>query len=1137
MKTALLAVLTFALSFSAWAQAPITITNNGSGTPTAVLGNVTIGGASGGASLVSISVAPPTTSVSIGGIVTYSALGTFSDSSTADLTAIAVWSLNPPGIATNAANVVTCAAQGTVSVMASVAGITGTASLTCFSYQIVPSGVLTAYQNTPYAQPFTELGGTGPYTWSTVGTLPTGLSMSPTGTLSGTPTVLGSSTFTVKNTDSSGPPFTDSTSVTVNVLPAQAEDNTYCTSGEAVTGLFADATAQPMQNCNYTAVAGSPTGSAGIRYVCPTGQRSSTNDPIPGCANAESVTYPNYFNAIQDAMAGCGIGGTTPSCSGGAASIQPAPCGTWIQLYETTPELPSGVQNRYDESLVLPPTSCFGDPAGWPWVSTKAYSSLPPPGTRITPAWAGQTSVPGRPPYAQPSAAGIYVPFIRCHDTGNECAGLKTPKSSAGGSGWRFVGLEFAGPHGRESVCPNNFNGTPQCSPGWSSPMVSIGCSQYSIATCGATGVNHVILDRIIVHACDDKSDLLCKDQAVDGVEMQGGQHLSIVDSYIYGFKTLTNGIGPSVESHGIIGGNVKNTTDDIGFKSVNNFIEASSVDWFMGGGNSATGLYPYDLEFRRNTLWKPLLWKVNDPSFPQFGGSVFDAWVTTKGSGYANGNPGAACTIDAPGGSGTTRQATCHTIVSGGQLLDVIIDDPGLGYIDNAHFTIAGGDGKAKALPIMGILSIKNHFEFKHGRRALIEGNTAFNCWKGQSDQDCNVFLLTPKNANNGCQTCTVQDITMRFNYFRGSNRGGFIGTDTATRCSGGGVCLPDVVRGISIHDDVWDDINPGKWISKAGAFDGFGGTVFGFNNANPQNKAVQDVVINHITAPMTVTGGRASADASAVNINGNCKQTSAVLAGITYMNSIAAGGFKATGQLSNGCFQCIGSGCSGGTQTVLDGMLINDNLLPVGGGNYTTNQVMHGIVTAGGTWSVAPSACTFNGGGFSVQATCGFRFSGGTITAVFPVTVGAGYTSAPTVSFTGGTFSVAAVVSTEIGGAGIAQTKAWCNDHNLYPTAAFSGEVPMTPYPTAQGDPTNNSCSSHGGGGNLTVTDWPAVKFVNFPVDGAGVEIPGGDLHLAGASPGKGTANDGKDIGADIDLVNQYTRCFISGGLTTCP
>jgi hypothetical protein len=65
----------------------------------------------------------------------------------------------------------------------------------------LPNGLLGA----PYNQLVTAIGGTGPYTFSVVsGSLPTGLALSTGGTISGTPTAVGSFTFTVRAEDASG---------------------------------------------------------------------------------------------------------------------------------------------------------------------------------------------------------------------------------------------------------------------------------------------------------------------------------------------------------------------------------------------------------------------------------------------------------------------------------------------------------------------------------------------------------------------------------------------------------------------------------------------------------------------------------------------------------------------------------------------------------------------------------------------------------------------------------------------------------------------------------------------------------------------------------------------------------------------
>ena len=58
-----------------------------------------------------------------------------------------------------------------------------------------------------YSQALTATGGTSPYTYAlTAGALPTGLTLSSTGTLAGTPTVSGSFSFTVQATDASAAP-------------------------------------------------------------------------------------------------------------------------------------------------------------------------------------------------------------------------------------------------------------------------------------------------------------------------------------------------------------------------------------------------------------------------------------------------------------------------------------------------------------------------------------------------------------------------------------------------------------------------------------------------------------------------------------------------------------------------------------------------------------------------------------------------------------------------------------------------------------------------------------------------------------------------------------------------------------------
>jgi hypothetical protein len=81
------------------------------------------------------------------------------------------------------------------------------------SFPAPPAG----WTNTVYSDTLTESGGTSPFTWSvSAGSLPAGISLSANGTLSGTPTATGTSSFTVKVTDANSQSATQATSISVS---------------------------------------------------------------------------------------------------------------------------------------------------------------------------------------------------------------------------------------------------------------------------------------------------------------------------------------------------------------------------------------------------------------------------------------------------------------------------------------------------------------------------------------------------------------------------------------------------------------------------------------------------------------------------------------------------------------------------------------------------------------------------------------------------------------------------------------------------------------------------------------------------------------------------------------------------------
>jgi hypothetical protein len=108
---------------------------------------------------------------------------------------------------------------GTVTVAVVSLGIAGSGSYTynpgpALNFPAPPAGEV----QTPYSDQLTMTGGTSPITWSvSAGSLPPGLTLSTsTGLLSGTPTIAGSYSFTVKVVDSSG--LSDTQPVTLPII-------------------------------------------------------------------------------------------------------------------------------------------------------------------------------------------------------------------------------------------------------------------------------------------------------------------------------------------------------------------------------------------------------------------------------------------------------------------------------------------------------------------------------------------------------------------------------------------------------------------------------------------------------------------------------------------------------------------------------------------------------------------------------------------------------------------------------------------------------------------------------------------------------------------------------------------------------
>jgi|GEM_PF-466984 len=223
----------------------------------------------GSSNPISVSISPGTTqSIDQGQTLSFTAT-LANDSSNAGVT----WTVSGGGTLTNStATGVTYNAPATVTSVTTVTmtatSVTSTAQTATASITVNPapaittSGALTAGMvNAAYSATLTATGGSGTLTWSLAsGALPTGLSLSSAGVISGTPASPIAASFTVKVTDSSAatPLSATSSAITIAVNSVPLAISTLSLTGA-------------VQNKAYTSAAVTATGGVGIIHWTATG--------------------------------------------------------------------------------------------------------------------------------------------------------------------------------------------------------------------------------------------------------------------------------------------------------------------------------------------------------------------------------------------------------------------------------------------------------------------------------------------------------------------------------------------------------------------------------------------------------------------------------------------------------------------------------------------------------------------------------------------------------------------------------------------------------------------------------------------------------------------------------------------------
>ena len=171
--------------------------------------------------------------------------------------------------------------------------------------QLTTSSLANGTAGSSYSAVIQATGGTSPYSWSVVsGSLPAGLTLSSSGTISGTPSAAGTFSFTaqVKDSESTPATATRAESIVVAAKPASAP----------VAGLSSS-------SITFSAQAVGTTSSADTATLTNTGNASLT---ISSIAASAGYSETNNCGATLAASAQCNIGITfTPAASGAISGV------------------------------------------------------------------------------------------------------------------------------------------------------------------------------------------------------------------------------------------------------------------------------------------------------------------------------------------------------------------------------------------------------------------------------------------------------------------------------------------------------------------------------------------------------------------------------------------------------------------------------------------------------------------------------------------------------------------------------------------------------------------------------------------------------------------------------------------------
>jgi len=317
-------------------------------------------------------------------------------------------------------------------------------TMTAPTITVSPSGTaLSATTISAFSQSFSASGGSGPYTYSQTGTLPTGLSFNAgTATLSGTPTQAGTFSFTITATDSStGTAATGSRNYTLNVTAPTITVSIGASTLQRGVPVTQQATASGGNGTYTYAVTGGAL-PAGLNLNPATGAITGT----PSAAGAYSFTLTatdgNGFTGAQGFVGTVGAGAPIVSSSsatvaynaGGSSYTIPisATGGTPSSLTVTGAAAHGTVSPLSVSAFSYTPTTGYAGADSFTYTATNAVGTsgtatvtitVSPPTLTLSPASVALTAAVGT-PYSQTFSASGGVPAYVYAQTGSLPTGV-----------------------------------------------------------------------------------------------------------------------------------------------------------------------------------------------------------------------------------------------------------------------------------------------------------------------------------------------------------------------------------------------------------------------------------------------------------------------------------------------------------------------------------------------------------------------------------------------------------------------------------------------------------------------------------------------------------------------------------------